>query len=146
MNRASLRQRLWDENLGLPKINPFFGLVIWPIFGLAVVLNEWAHLPTISNDMMDVCLALSLTYTGNVIGIGVYRKASGYISSSLKRTIRSETEPESRELDRRIDDLSRELGTKLSLTPEKEALLNRALDNALNGRSSNRNANRRQDE
>lgn len=119
----NLKESLWNSQIEWPTLKAAYGLVIFPLFLIGVAFQ--------STLLATASTALSVGYAAGVVHYGVARSLSRYVSRKLRRAIRAETEKENRELDSRLDGLSREIGTKLSLGKDEEELLRLALGNQL---------------
>ena len=69
--------------------------------------------------MFEASIFVAVAFTVDMtVSVGL-TKGSRQLSASFSRRVRAEIEVENIELDRRISDPSRELATKLSLSPEQ---------------------------
>lgn len=128
--KQSTKQSLWDYRVDLPRLWVIYAVSI-PIFGLGIFYGFVVGNVSVGDALGLAAIAITLAYGTNLVALLVYRKGSRWFSTGFKRLVRSATEDDNRELDNRIADLSREVATKLSLTPEQSELLLTALNNSL---------------
>ncbi len=123
------KERLWNYQTGLPSVNAVYGLVVLPLFTLAVFF-EVLQLESVSTTLLNVSAAVSISYTANLGAYAIYLRVSRWFSNRLKRAISSEIDAHKEKFNRRIDDINKELETLPVLTKDEIEIMRILLRNA----------------